>query len=64
MPRSITGWTSRRSGRQSRADQPRVQPEVGRERRLGLQPDQVLDGLHHLRGPARPGGGQRAAGEQ
>jgi hypothetical protein len=40
------------------AVEPGVQPEVGRERRLSLQPDQVLDGLHHLGGPRGPGGGQ------
>jgi hypothetical protein len=81
-PRSITGWTSRRTrqavpggdqvdgaahqrdpdhvpaGEQCREVignepvEPRVQAVVGGERRLGLQPDEVLDGLHHLRRPA------------
>ncbi len=44
--------------------QPGVQAVVGRERRLGLQPDQVLDGVHHLRGPVRFGRGQDLAVEQ
>ena len=33
--------------------QPGPQTVVGRERRLGLQPDQVLDGLHHRAARAR-----------
>jgi hypothetical protein len=41
-----------------------VQPVVRRERRLRLQPHQVLDGLHDPRGPIRRPGRQGLALEQ
>ena len=46
------------------AVQPGVQAVVGREGRLGLQPDQVLDGACHLRGPLGAGLGQPRAVEE
>jgi hypothetical protein len=44
--------------------QARVQPVIRRERRLGLQPHQVLDDLHDPRGRIRRPGRQGLALEQ